>query len=164
MSAAGSSSSSSDVSFAPAAVDDRFLSRFASSFVGGIEPILEAAGLDRVQLERSMQETGEIRTVLLGGADAGSIWLELRGRILHLHALVLDPHARGSGVGGRVLELLEEEFEGRADELELGVQRSTEPARRLYEKAGFTEIESPHAELGFLVLRRRLGAGVDGRR
>lgn len=153
-----SSSSSSEVSLAPAGVDDRFLQRFEGSFIGGMESVLEAMGIDRAELEQTMRETGEIRTVLVDGEDVGSIWLELRGRTLHLHALVLEPAARGSGVGGRVLALLEQEFRGRADELELGVQRGNEPARRLYEKTGFTEVESPHAELGFEILRRRLGA------
>jgi ribosomal protein S18 acetylase RimI-like enzyme len=151
-----SSSSSSEPELVAAVADDRFLRRFASSFVGGMEPVLEAAGLDPAELDRAARETGEIRTVLLGGEDVGSVWLELRGRILHLHALVLEPEARGRGVGGRVLALLEEEFRGRADELELGVQRENEAARRLYEKTGFTEVESRHAELGFQVLRRRL--------
>jgi ribosomal protein S18 acetylase RimI-like enzyme len=153
-----SSSSSSEVSLTPAGVDDRFLQRFEDSFIGGMEPVLAAMGVDRAGLEQAMRETGEIRSVLVDGEEAGSIWLELRGRVLHLHALVLDPAVRGRGVGGRVLALLEQEFRGRADELELGVQRGNEPARRLYEKAGFTEVESPHDELGFAVLRRGLGA------
>ncbi|HXY80568.1 MAG TPA: GNAT family N-acetyltransferase [Gaiellaceae bacterium] len=151
-----SSSSSSEVSLAPAGVDDRFLERFEGSFVGGMDPVLEAMGVGRAELEQTMRETGEIRTVLVNGEDVGSVWLELRGRTLHLHALVLEPSARGSGVGGRVLARLEQEFRGRADELELGVQRENEAARRLYEKTGFTEVESKHAELGFQVLRRRL--------
>ena len=153
-----SSSSSSEVSLAPAGVDDRFLHRFEGSFIGGMEPVLEALGVGRAELEQTMRETGEIRSVLLDGEDVGSVWLELRGRTLHLHALVLEPAARGSGVGGRVLAQLEREYRGRADELELGVQRGNEAARRLYEKTGFSEVESPHAELGFQVLRRRLGA------
>ncbi|HVP74702.1 MAG TPA: GNAT family N-acetyltransferase [Gaiellaceae bacterium] len=153
-----SSSSSSEVSLAPAGVDDRFLRRFESSFVGGMEPVLEAMGVGRAELEQTMRETGEIRTVLVGEEDVGSVWLELRERTLHLHALVLDPGARGSGIGGRVLAQLEQEFRDRADELELGVQRGNEAARRLYEKTGFIEVESPHAEPGFKILRRRLGA------
>ena len=135
-----SSSSSSEVSLEAAGVDGRFLRRFESGF------------------EQTMRETGEIRTVLLGGEDVGSVWIELRRRTLHLHALVLEPAARGSGVGGRVLAQLEREYRGRADELELGVQRGNEAARRLYEKSGPTEVESPHAALGFQVLRRALDA------
>ena len=153
-----SSSSSSELTLAPAGVDERFLRRFEDSFIGGMEPVLEALGVDRAELERTMRETGEIRTVLVDEEDVGSVWLELRGRILHLHALVLEPAARGSGVGGRVLAQLEQEFSERADELELGVQRENEAARRLYEKTGFVEVDSPHAELGFEILRRRLGA------
>jgi ribosomal protein S18 acetylase RimI-like enzyme len=54
-----------------------------------------------------------------------------------------------------VLSLLEDEYLGRADELELGVQEGNEPAERLYEKAGFVEVGAD-ADLGFRVLRRAL--------
>ncbi|HKB93680.1 MAG TPA: hypothetical protein VKC62_05550 [Gaiellaceae bacterium] len=50
----------------------------------------------------------------------------------------------------------EDEFRGRADEIELGVQRGNDAAEHLYEANGLTEVESPHGELGFRTLRRRL--------
>ena len=122
-----------------------------------MDPVLAGMGMTREELEQAMRATGEIRTVDVGGEDAGSVWLELRDRTLHLHALLLAPAFRGRGVGRRVLELVEDEYRGRADELELGVQRGNEAAEHLYEATGFTEVESPHGELGFRVLRRRLG-------
>jgi len=152
-----SSSSSSDVGLVPAAVDAAFLRRFEESFAGGMEPVLEATGMTRAELEEAMRTTGEIRAVAVDGEDAGSVWLELRGRTLHLHALLLDSAFRGRGVGRTVLEQLGDEFRDRADELELGVEQGNTAAERLYEETGFVEVESPHAGLGFRVLRRSLG-------
>jgi len=134
-----------------------FLRRFEGGFVGGMGPVLEGMGMTRAELEAAMRTTGEIRAVVVDGEDAGSIWLELRDRTLHLHALLLEPAFRGRGVGGRVLAMVEEEFRGRADELELGVEHGNAAAEHLYESTGFTEVASPHSELGFRVLRRRLG-------
>lgn len=142
-----------EVAFAPGDVDERFLARFEASFLGGIEPVLEGMGMEREELVQTMRETGEIRTVRVDGAEAGSLWLELRERTLHLHALLLDEDQRGHGVGRRVLDLLDAEFAGRADELELGVQEGNEPAERLYEGTGFREVAA-QPELGFHVLRR----------
>jgi ribosomal protein S18 acetylase RimI-like enzyme len=139
-----------------AGVDAAFLRCFEQSFSGGMEAVLAGMGMTRAELEVAMRATGEIRAVVVDGDDAGSIWLELRGRTLHLHALLLDPAFRGRGVGTRVLGMIEDEYRGRADELELGVERGNAVAERLYESTGFTEVESPHAELGFRVLRRRL--------
>lgn len=139
-----------------AGVDAAFLRRFEQSFSGGMAAVLAGMGMTRAELEEAMRATGEIRAVVVDGDDAGSIWLELRDRTLHLHALLLDPAFRGRGVGTRVLGMIEDEYRGRADELELGVERGNAVAERLYESTGFTEVESPHAELGFRVLRRRL--------
>jgi ribosomal protein S18 acetylase RimI-like enzyme len=150
-----SSSSSSDVVFAPGGVDATFLRRFEDSFLGAMEPVLEGMGTSRTELEQTIRDTGEIRVVLVDGEDAGSLWIELRERTLHVHALLLDPAFRRRGIGSRVLSLLEDEYLGRADELELGVQEGNEPAERLYEKAGFVEVGA-RPELGFRVLRRAL--------
>ena len=142
-----------DVTFAPASVDDAFLRRFEDSFLGGIEPVLEGVGLSRDELVETMRETGDVLAVVVDGEEAGSLWLELRERTLHLHALLLDEVWRGRGVGRAVLDLLDEQFAGLADELELGVQEGNEPAERLYEGTGFREV-SAQPELGFRVLRR----------
>lgn len=141
----------------PGALDAVFLRRFESGFVGGLDAVLAGMGTTRAELEEAMRTTGEIRTIAVSGEDAGSVWLELRGRVLHLHALLLDPAFRGLGIGRDVLGALEGEFAGCADEIELAVQRGNEPAERLYEGTGFHDVETRHAALGFRVLRRPLG-------
>jgi len=151
-----SSSSSSDVRLAAASLDDRFRRRFEAAFLGDMDAALEGLGVSRAELEAAMKETGDIRSIDVGGEDAGSAWLELRGSCVHVHALLLDPAFRGRGIGRRALDLVAEEFRGRADEIELAVERGNAPAERLYESAGFVEVESPHGDLGFRVLRRRI--------
>lgn len=149
-----SSSSSSEPALVPAAVDERFLARFETSFLGGMQAVLDDAGISRQELEAAMRSAGEIRTVLADGAEAGSVWIELRGPTLHVHALLLDEAFRGRGLGRAVLELLDDEFADRADAIELAVQHGNAPAERLYEAAGFTDVESEHERVGFRVLRR----------
>ena len=146
-----------DVTLVPGAADEVFRTRFEASFVHGMDETLERLGLSRDMLERQMSEVGEIRTVEVDGNAAGSVWTELRGRTLHLHALLLDEAYRGRGIGACVLSLLENEIAGRADELELGVEDANIRARRLYEKAGFYEVESLPG-VGFRILRKRLPA------
>ncbi len=117
--------------------------------------MLAAIGTTRDEIEEQMQSLGRIREVEVDGAAAGSVWTEMRDRTLHVHALLLDEEFRGRGVGGAVLRLLEEEVAGEADAVELGVQDANAAARRLYEKAGFDEVER-RPEVGFRVLRKRL--------
>ena len=144
-----------EVTLAPGAPDEAFLRRFEASFIGGMEPVLVAMGLTKATLEEHMRSTGRVRAVGVDGEVAGSIWTELRGRTLHLHALLLDEAYRGRGIGARVLSLLEDEVAGEADDVELGVQEANVAARRLYEKTGFREVGT-RPEIGFRILRKAL--------
>lgn len=144
-----------EVMLAAGAPDEGFRHRFEASFIGGMEPVLAAMGMTRAKLEERMRDTGHVRTIEVDGEEVGSVWTELRGRTLHLHALLLDEASRGRGIGARVLGVLEEEVAGLADELELGVQDVNVAARRLYEKAGFREVAA-RPEIGFRILRKEL--------
>jgi ribosomal protein S18 acetylase RimI-like enzyme len=137
-------------------IEPAFWRAFEASFVGGVDPVLERMGLSRAELEQAAREEGEIRRVEVDGQAAGYLWLELRERTLHLHALLLDEGFRGRGVGAVVLGLLEEEYRGRADEFEVGVQDGNLASSRLVEKTGFEQMGA-RSDLGFRVLRKRLG-------
>lgn len=132
---------------------DRFSELFAESMPANADEIYGELGLTREEAARLPREIGELRQVVDGGAVAGYLWLELRERTLHVHALLLEPEFRGRGIGARVLEELEDEFRARCDELELGVLPANERALHLYERAGF---ERTGDRLGFFVLRKRL--------
>ena len=132
---------------------DRFAELFAEAMPPDAERLYAELGLTPEQAARLPREVGELREVEEDGAVAGYVWLELRGRTLHVHALLLEPEHRGHGLGGRVLAGLEEEFRGRADEVELGVEPGNEPALHLYERSGFERVGE---RLGFLIMRKSL--------
>lgn len=132
---------------------DRFAELWAETMPADAERIYAELGLNAEEVARLPHEIGELREVGEDGAVAGYAWIELRERTLHVHALLLEPECRGRGIGGRVLSELEDEFRGRADAIELGVEPGNEPARRLYERSGFERVGE---RLGFLILRKRL--------
>jgi ribosomal-protein-alanine acetyltransferase len=62
--------------------------------------------------------------------------------VWELQNLVVDPSLRRTGLGMRLLEdLLESARKCNSDALFLEVRESNTPARKLYEKAGFIEVE-----------------------
>jgi ribosomal protein S18 acetylase RimI-like enzyme len=131
----------------------RFAELWAETMPADAERVYAELGLTAEEVARLPYEVGELRPVVEDGATAGWVWLELRERTLHVHALLLEPEFRGRGIGGRVLAGLEEEFRGRVDEVELGVEPENAPAVRLYERSGF---ERSDERLGFLIMRKRL--------
>jgi len=94
-------------------------------------------GMTRDQFAEIYRTTGEVRVVLEGGCAVGSVWIEERGRQLHIHAIILKSEARGHGIGTRILQDLRSEFSPRVDEIELGVQDSNVDAIRFYKRVGF---------------------------
>ncbi len=132
---------------------DRFAELFAEAMPVGAERIYAELGLTADELARLPHEVGELREVEESGEVAGYVWLELRERTLHVHALLLEPQFRGRGIGGRALAGLEDEFRGRIDEIELGVEPGNAPAMRLYERTGFERVGE---RLGFMIMRKRL--------
>ncbi|MGZ4339130.1 MAG: GNAT family N-acetyltransferase [Gaiellaceae bacterium] len=132
---------------------DRFAELWAETMPADAERIYAELGLTADEVARLPHEVGELREVEEDGATAGYVWLELRERTLHVHALLLEPQFRGRGIGGHILAGLEDEFRGRVDEIELGVEPGNAPALRLYERAGFERVGE---RLGFLIMRKRL--------
>jgi ribosomal protein S18 acetylase RimI-like enzyme len=132
---------------------DRFAELWAETMPADAGRIYTELELTADDVARLPHEVGELREVEEDGATAGYVWLELRERTLHVHALLLEPEFRGRGIGGRVLYELEEEFRDRADDVELGVEPGNAPALRLYERAGFVRVGE---RLGFLIMRKRL--------
>lgn len=106
---------------------------------------------------RWFRTVGRVYSIREGDAVAGFCWIEERGRVLHLHGLILRKEFQGRGIGGRVLRDLEGRFAGRVDTIELGVHRSNAGALRLYERTGY-RIEETREDVGFLILRKDLPA------
>ncbi|HEY0194876.1 MAG TPA: GNAT family N-acetyltransferase [Kofleriaceae bacterium] len=109
-----------------------------------LEPAALQAALARLLGDASL---GRLWLVLRRGAPVGYALvtfgydLEFNGRDAWLTELWIDDDARGSGAGQAVLELLGPELQAlgvRAVHLQV---RPDNPARRLYERSGFTAVE-----------------------
>lgn len=124
---------------------------------GQVDDALAFLGMTREQFAQIYQATGEVRVIEEEGTNVGYLWIEQRGRTLHVHALILHPHARGRGIGTRVLQMLRSEFSRRVDEIELGVRDANVAAIRFYERAGFRRVPTETAP-GFSIMRLSLGS------
>lgn len=125
------------------------------------EEAMAFLGLTPDKFAQVYHSTGEVRVIIADGAKAGYVWIETRGRILHLHAIILHPTVRGKGIGTRVVHELAREFASRVDEIELGVQDSNAAALRFYERLGFRRLTVPTAP-GFSILRLTLPRLLNG--
>lgn len=117
---------------------------------------LDQMGITREQFRASMHSTGEIHAILADGHLAGFYWIELRGRTLHLHGLVLEGIFQGQGIGTHVIASLARSYHELADAMELGVHSSNHGAIRLYERLGFQTVRFID-NLGFLIMQKPLG-------
>lgn len=153
------SSSSSVPHLAPldASSYDDFWSLFQQAMQAKTDSLLAALGLTAEEYERLPLEVGELLQIESEGATVGYVWLELRERELHVHALLLEPRYRGHGIGGRVLQSIIEAYGNAVDVVELGVEPGNAAARAVYERAGFTYVGE---RLGFLIMRRRLDTSM----
>ena len=98
---------------------------------------------------------GEVYAICEDEKVAGFYWIEKRGKVLHLHGLVLSSEFQGRGIGRSVMKMLEDEFRDDFEMIELGVHESNAKARDLYQKLGYIVVrELP--EIGFLIMQKRL--------
>jgi ribosomal protein S18 acetylase RimI-like enzyme len=111
--------------------------------------------MSREELEDVYRHTGEVRTVRLDGKPVGTVWIEHRGRELHVHGILVEGSVRGQGIGAAVLQGLESELADRVDFIELGVRSANQGARRLYEREGFRNAATEAAP-GFVVMRKHV--------
>lgn len=124
------------------------------------EEALRFLGMTREEFAEIYRVTGEVRIVVDEGRDVGGVWIEERGRQLHIHAIILRPEARGRGIGTRIIQALRNEFTPRVDEIELGVQDSNADAIRFYERVGFRKVRAETMP-GFSILRLPLPASQE---
>jgi ribosomal protein S18 acetylase RimI-like enzyme len=132
---------------------DRFAELFTEFMPPNADAVYAELGLTRQEAAELPLQIGELRQVIEEGEVAGYVWIELRERTLHVHALLLEPEFRGQGLGARVLADLEDEFCDRIDEVELGVLPRNDRAIALYEHSGFERVDD---RLGFLIMRKAL--------
>ena len=109
------------------------------------------------EFARLFRTVGSVFGIYQEDCLAGFYWMEERGKILHLHCLVLKAEFRGKGIGTAVLQMLAGDFQGRMDAIELGVHQSNEGAIRLYRRHGF-EVVTELEDLGYYVMQKSLAA------
>jgi ribosomal protein S18 acetylase RimI-like enzyme len=78
--------------------------------------------------------------ILAGGEPAGRLYVDRRDAEIHILDIALLPAFRGRGIGTAFLRQLMEEADTAGKPLTIHVELNN-PARRLYERLGFGEVE-----------------------
>ncbi|MEN4013147.1 MAG: GNAT family N-acetyltransferase [Chloroflexota bacterium] len=143
---------------------DEFLELLQADAANYLRPTLEMMGWSWAEFASRVHGSGRVFCVYCGGEKVGCYWIEERGRVLHLHGIVVARAWQGQGIGTQVLAHLAEEYAGRLDLIELGVHESNPRAQALYEREGFVVVRHL-AEPGFYIMQRALNqpktAGLD---
>jgi ribosomal protein S18 acetylase RimI-like enzyme len=95
---------------------------------------------------------GSVWRAELEGEPLGYYWIEERGKIVHLHGILINPEEQGKGFGTEILQQLLDEYKGKMEAIELGVHKSNQRAKRLYERMGFREVRYMD-DLGYSIMQ-----------
>jgi len=134
---------------------DEFLELMRHEAADYLHPTLDKLGWSWEEFAQRVRGIGRVYCVYLGSEKVGCFWIEERGRIVHLHGIVVAQAYQGRGIGTSVLNHLIEQYSGRMDAIELGVHASNTRAKALYERLGF-EVVRYLPEEGFYILQRAL--------
>lgn len=120
-----------------------------------LKPLLDLVQLSWDQFGLYFRTTGRVYRILVGDHLAGLCWVEVRGRVLRLHGLIVRDSFQGQGLGTKALLWLEEAFGAKVDEIELQVHASNPRAKALYERLGYRAVahEDP---AGFYTMRKEV--------
>ena len=145
------------LTYEPARTDqyDEFLQLMRSEIEDYLERTMELMQMTWEEFARLFKTQGQVEGIYQDGQLAGFYWIEERGQILHLHGLIAKEQFRGQGIGTQTLEMLAIRYKTGMTTIELGVQRSNEHARRLYERLAFEAMQTLD-DLGFVVMQKRM--------
>ena len=108
------------------------------------------------EFEELFSKIGEVRTIYLGQENAGFFWIEERGRVLHLHGLILKPEFQKRGIGGEVLRRLAQSYRNELDVIQSGVHETNQKGLIFFIKEGFFKLDN-ESDHGFIILQKPLG-------
>jgi ribosomal protein S18 acetylase RimI-like enzyme len=131
---------------------DEFLELLRLDAENYLIPTMEVMGWSWAEFARRVRGVGRVFCVYQGEQKVGCYWIEERGRIVHLHGIVVARAFQGQGIGSRIIRRLAEEYRGRMDAIELGVHQSNQRARALYERLGFVAVRFL-PEVGFTIMQ-----------
>jgi ribosomal protein S18 acetylase RimI-like enzyme len=120
-----------------------------------LETTMDLLGMSVNEFEQFMKTLGQVFSINCGNEVAGYYWIEERGQELHLHGIVLKEEYQRQGIGTSTLKILEKQYIGQKDFIELGVHFSNKSALKLYQGLGF-EIETTKEDLKFHIMRKKL--------
>jgi ribosomal protein S18 acetylase RimI-like enzyme len=110
------------------------------TYFEGMASIIEALGLDMVRQQenfRQQWELTEVRIITVGKNDVGWLQTAKANDAIFLAQLYLDGRFQRQGIGSRVMRAVMDEAAHQGKAITLGVVKIN-PARRLYERLGFT--------------------------
>ncbi len=134
---------------------DDLLELVFSQSCGQLQPLLDLVQLTCDHFGSVFRSTGVVYRICCAGRPAGMCWVEERGRVLHLHGLLVREEFRGQGLGTQALKMLERAYAGRVDCITLAVHCSNLGARSLYERCGY-RVQSNLEGEGFLMMKKPL--------
>lgn len=135
---------------------DEFLELLRTDAENYLIPTMQVMGWSWAEFAQRVRGVGRVFCVFQGEQKVGCYWIEERGRILHLHGIVVARAFQGQGIGSQIIHQLAEEYRGRMDAIELGVYQSNQRAKALYERLGFAAIRFL-PEVGFYIMQLPLG-------
>jgi ribosomal protein S18 acetylase RimI-like enzyme len=124
-----------------------------------LETSINAIGLTMADFREKFSQIGEVVGIYENDRTAGFYWIEKRGTILHIHALILGGEFQGRRLGRTVLAEIENKHSAGIETIELGVHDSNRSAMALYNKANYETVKTL-AEVGFHVMHKRMGANA----
>jgi ribosomal protein S18 acetylase RimI-like enzyme len=134
---------------------DEFLQLGRDQAANYFERTMELMQMTWQQCDHMFRTVGQVYGICENDQVAGFYWIEERGKVLHLHGLVLKEQFQGKGIGTQVLKMLETKYRGSMDAIELGVHKSNEKASALYERLGYETVKRLE-DFGFYIMQKRL--------
>ena len=119
------------------------------------ETLMEQMGMSIEEFRDLLKTVGQVYSINCEQEVAGYYWVEQKGMEIHLHGIIVKDKYQRAGIGTMTLKMLEEEYKGRMEYIELCVHQANKGAIRLYEQLGYQTIAMKE-DPGFYIMRNNL--------